>query len=197
FAERHGDDVDASMEGARALLPELRPENGVGVAATITSLAALDLGLDEYDRARVHGHVLTRDGARAQLERLAALSPEERRRRRATRNARRSSWRAARSSWRSSTSTTSGRYASASATSSTAPRSRRPSCRSPKKALRLPAPTPAARGPTSPHRARLRVARPRRDAAAPRRATGRRRGVRPPRRPAPARGHAPRGSGRR
>jgi exopolyphosphatase/guanosine-5'-triphosphate,3'-diphosphate pyrophosphatase len=80
FAERHGDDVDASIEAASAVLPELRPENAVGVAATITSLAALDLGLNEYDGARVHGHVLTRDGARAQLERLAALSLDERRR---------------------------------------------------------------------------------------------------------------------
>ena len=80
FTERHGDDVDASIQAARGFLPELRPESAVGVAATITSLAALDLGLDEYDRARVHGHVLARDGARAQLERLAALPLEERRR---------------------------------------------------------------------------------------------------------------------
>ena len=80
FSERHGDDVDASIQAARALLPELGPEDAVGVAATVTSLAALDLGLEEYDRARVHGHVLTRDGARAQLERLAALPLEERRR---------------------------------------------------------------------------------------------------------------------
>ena len=80
FTERHGDDVAASVQAARALLPELRPENAVGVAATITSLAALDLGLDEYDRTRVHGHVLTQEGAHAQLERLAALSLEERRR---------------------------------------------------------------------------------------------------------------------
>jgi exopolyphosphatase/guanosine-5'-triphosphate,3'-diphosphate pyrophosphatase len=80
FTERHGEDVDASIEAARALLPELEPEDAVGVAATITSLAALDLGLEEYDRARVHGHVLTRDGARAQLGRLAALPLEERRR---------------------------------------------------------------------------------------------------------------------
>jgi exopolyphosphatase/guanosine-5'-triphosphate,3'-diphosphate pyrophosphatase len=80
FTERHGDDVDASIEAARALLPELGPEHAVGVAATITSLAALDLGLDEYDRARVHGHVLTRDAAHAQLEQLAALPLEERRR---------------------------------------------------------------------------------------------------------------------
>jgi len=80
FTERHGEDVEATVEAARALLPELEPESAVGVAATITTLAALDLGLEEYDRARVHGHVLTRDGAHAQLERLAALPLEERRR---------------------------------------------------------------------------------------------------------------------
>jgi exopolyphosphatase/guanosine-5'-triphosphate,3'-diphosphate pyrophosphatase len=80
FTERHGEDVEASIQAARALLPELDPQDAVGVAATITSIAALDLGLEEYDRARVHGHVLTRDGARAQLERLAALALEERRR---------------------------------------------------------------------------------------------------------------------
>lgn len=80
FTERHGEDVEASIQAARALLPELGLDDAVGVAATITSIAALDLGLEEYDRARVHGHVLTRDGARAQLERLAALPLEERRR---------------------------------------------------------------------------------------------------------------------
>jgi exopolyphosphatase / guanosine-5'-triphosphate,3'-diphosphate pyrophosphatase len=80
FTERHGEDVAASEEATRALLPALTPETAVGVAATITTLAALDLGLEEYDRARVHGHLLTRDGAQAQLERLAALSLDERRR---------------------------------------------------------------------------------------------------------------------
>jgi exopolyphosphatase/guanosine-5'-triphosphate,3'-diphosphate pyrophosphatase len=80
LSERYGDDVDASVEAARALLPELAPQDAVGVAATITSLAALDLGLEEYDRSRVHGHVLSRDGAWAQLERLAVLPLEERQR---------------------------------------------------------------------------------------------------------------------
>jgi exopolyphosphatase/guanosine-5'-triphosphate,3'-diphosphate pyrophosphatase len=80
FTERHGEDVEAIVGTARALLPELGPESAVGVAATITSLAALDLGLEEYDRSRVHDHLLTRDAARAQLERLAALPLEERRR---------------------------------------------------------------------------------------------------------------------
>jgi exopolyphosphatase/guanosine-5'-triphosphate,3'-diphosphate pyrophosphatase len=80
FTERHGDDAAASVDAARGLLPDLEPEDAVGVASTITTLAALDLGLEEYDRERVHGHVLTRDGAFAQLERLAALPLEERRR---------------------------------------------------------------------------------------------------------------------
>jgi exopolyphosphatase/guanosine-5'-triphosphate,3'-diphosphate pyrophosphatase len=80
FTERHGEDVEASIQAARALLPQLDPQGAVGVAATITSIAALDLGLEEYDRARVHGHILTRDGARAQVERLAALPLEKRRR---------------------------------------------------------------------------------------------------------------------
>jgi len=83
FTERHGEDLEASIQAARALLPELDPQGAVGVAATITSIAALDLGLEEYNRARVHGHLLTRDGARAQVERLAALPLEERRRVRA------------------------------------------------------------------------------------------------------------------
>jgi exopolyphosphatase/guanosine-5'-triphosphate,3'-diphosphate pyrophosphatase len=54
-------------------------ERAIGVAGTVTTLAALDLGLDRYDRERVHGHKLSRAGARAQLERLAALPLAERR----------------------------------------------------------------------------------------------------------------------
>src|SRR2546423_6750368 len=40
FTERHGEDVEATVEAARALLPELEPESAVGVAAPITALAA-------------------------------------------------------------------------------------------------------------------------------------------------------------
>jgi exopolyphosphatase / guanosine-5'-triphosphate,3'-diphosphate pyrophosphatase len=55
------------------------PRSAIGVAGTVTTLAALDLGLDVYDRKRVDGHVLTLDGARAQLARLAALRLAQRR----------------------------------------------------------------------------------------------------------------------
>jgi len=80
FTERHGEDVAALETAARELLPPLEPQRALGVAGTITTLAALDLGLPEYDRKRVDGHVLTLDGARTQLERLAALPLEERKR---------------------------------------------------------------------------------------------------------------------
>jgi exopolyphosphatase/guanosine-5'-triphosphate,3'-diphosphate pyrophosphatase len=80
FTERHGEDVAALEVAAREVLPQLEPAAAIGVAGTITTLAALDLDLPEYDRKSVHGHLLTRAGARRQLERLAALPLEERRR---------------------------------------------------------------------------------------------------------------------
>jgi exopolyphosphatase/guanosine-5'-triphosphate,3'-diphosphate pyrophosphatase len=81
FTERYGEDVAQATAEARSLLDEhtrTRPHGAIGVAGTVTTLAALDLGLERYDRDRVHGHRLTRDGARAQLARLAALPLEER-----------------------------------------------------------------------------------------------------------------------
>jgi exopolyphosphatase / guanosine-5'-triphosphate,3'-diphosphate pyrophosphatase len=74
-----GDELAACAAAVRALLPAVRPDAAIGVAGTVTSLAALDLGLEHYDRALVHGHRLSLAGARAQLERLAALPLAERR----------------------------------------------------------------------------------------------------------------------
>ncbi len=45
----------------------------VGTAGTVTTLAALDLGLTAYDPERVQGHRLTRAAIDAQLRRLGAL----------------------------------------------------------------------------------------------------------------------------
>jgi exopolyphosphatase / guanosine-5'-triphosphate,3'-diphosphate pyrophosphatase len=50
----------------------------VGSAGTVTTLAALDLGLASYDPARVHGHRLTRPAVAELGRRLAALSLAER-----------------------------------------------------------------------------------------------------------------------
>ena len=87
----HGDpptaaELAACTGAVRSLLAERVPDEvrnrataAIGVAGTVTTLAALDLGLDAYDRERVHGHRLARTAARAQLERLASLTVAERR----------------------------------------------------------------------------------------------------------------------
>jgi exopolyphosphatase/guanosine-5'-triphosphate,3'-diphosphate pyrophosphatase len=79
------DELDALAAAVRSVLAEQVPERltarrGVGVAGTITSLAALDLGLVDYDPERVHGHLLGDAAVKEQLERLAALPLAERRR---------------------------------------------------------------------------------------------------------------------
>jgi exopolyphosphatase / guanosine-5'-triphosphate,3'-diphosphate pyrophosphatase len=80
MTEQFGEDVDAIAEFVRPLLPDLRPARAIGVAATNTSLAALDLRLTEYDRDRVHGHVLTREAVEDLLAGLARMPLDQRRR---------------------------------------------------------------------------------------------------------------------
>ena len=80
LTERFGEDVAAIRGHVRSLLPNLAPARAIGVAGTITTIAALDLRLTEYDRERVHGHLIPRSGAEAQLARLVALPLAERRR---------------------------------------------------------------------------------------------------------------------
>jgi exopolyphosphatase/guanosine-5'-triphosphate,3'-diphosphate pyrophosphatase len=73
------EELAACAREVRDVLPELRPHDAIGVAGTITTVAALDLGLDAYDPQLVHGHRIRRAGAEVQLERLAALTVAERR----------------------------------------------------------------------------------------------------------------------
>jgi exopolyphosphatase/guanosine-5'-triphosphate,3'-diphosphate pyrophosphatase len=78
LTERFGEDVAAARAHMRGLLPAARPTSAVGVAGTVTTLAALDLGLEEYDPGRIHGHVLSRRAVEELTARLAALSVDER-----------------------------------------------------------------------------------------------------------------------
>ena len=81
FTERWGEHRAAVEEATTELLTEhanVHPRAAIGVAGTVTTLAALDLGLEHYDRDRVHGYVLTRRAAQTQLHRLAALPLEQR-----------------------------------------------------------------------------------------------------------------------
>jgi exopolyphosphatase/guanosine-5'-triphosphate,3'-diphosphate pyrophosphatase len=62
----------------RSLLPALEAKSAIGVAGTVTTLATLDLGDAEYDPARTHGHHVSLSSVERQLERLAAMTTEER-----------------------------------------------------------------------------------------------------------------------
>ena len=67
---------------ARALADAPKPEAEatlVGVAGTVTQLAALELELTRYDASRVHGYRLTRHAVDRLAARLASLSLAERR----------------------------------------------------------------------------------------------------------------------
>jgi exopolyphosphatase / guanosine-5'-triphosphate,3'-diphosphate pyrophosphatase len=79
-------ELDACAAAVQALLTERIPEEirgatttAIGVAGTITSIAALALGLEEYDRDQVHGSRLSAEDLSAQLDRLAAVPLAERR----------------------------------------------------------------------------------------------------------------------
>jgi exopolyphosphatase / guanosine-5'-triphosphate,3'-diphosphate pyrophosphatase len=74
------EELEASARHVHDTLPELDVAAAVGVAGTVTTLAALDLGLGEYDPERIHGHSIPAGSVEEQLGRLAALPLEERRR---------------------------------------------------------------------------------------------------------------------
>jgi exopolyphosphatase/guanosine-5'-triphosphate,3'-diphosphate pyrophosphatase len=73
---RVAEDVDQALAHAPLPSPGARL---VGVAGTVTTLAAIELGLAEYEPARVHGHVLSRRAVDTVAERLGSVGVEERR----------------------------------------------------------------------------------------------------------------------
>jgi exopolyphosphatase/guanosine-5'-triphosphate,3'-diphosphate pyrophosphatase len=83
LTERHGEDRAALMEAARFAFRNVPALPGgqspVGVAGTMTTLAAVSLGLDPYDGARVHGHFMERGELERVLDRLASIDPAARR----------------------------------------------------------------------------------------------------------------------
>jgi exopolyphosphatase/guanosine-5'-triphosphate,3'-diphosphate pyrophosphatase len=70
-------DIDAALDSCRvdpALAATL-----VGVAGTVTTVAAGTLGLDHYDREQVHGAVLDRTAVQATIDSLVRMTVVERR----------------------------------------------------------------------------------------------------------------------
>jgi exopolyphosphatase / guanosine-5'-triphosphate,3'-diphosphate pyrophosphatase len=79
-------ELEEATTAVRALLAERVPDDiradtrsAIGVAGTITSLGGLALGLDEYDRDKVHGVELSAEALNTQLERLASAPLAQRR----------------------------------------------------------------------------------------------------------------------
>lgn len=70
------DDVDAVLDGC--VVDPARARTVVGVAGTVTTVAAGVLGLASYDRERIHLAHLDRDDVHAAVDELVAMSVAER-----------------------------------------------------------------------------------------------------------------------
>jgi exopolyphosphatase / guanosine-5'-triphosphate,3'-diphosphate pyrophosphatase len=82
LTERFGTDFGAAAAHVRDVLAgsvpaDVRPRAAIGVAGTITTIATLDLGLEEEDPDVVHGHRLSAETVAAWAERLEGMTVEE------------------------------------------------------------------------------------------------------------------------
>jgi exopolyphosphatase/guanosine-5'-triphosphate,3'-diphosphate pyrophosphatase len=66
------------LANAEAQVPARSAPTWLGLAGTVTSLAALDAGLTHYDPTRTHGYRLTRARVEALHDELCALPVEAR-----------------------------------------------------------------------------------------------------------------------
>ena len=80
------DELDALAAEVRQIIEaevprevRARVTGAVAVAGTATSAAAIDLELEPYDPTKVHGHVLSIDALGRELDRLKAMTEDERR----------------------------------------------------------------------------------------------------------------------
>jgi len=77
------EDLKAGMESAGVEPSKYCGTRGatlVGTAGTITTLAAMDLGLESYDRERINNHTLSKEKVRSLYSYLAGLKLKERQR---------------------------------------------------------------------------------------------------------------------
>ena len=75
------DVIAGELDAATAALgiePELRPRSLVGVAGTVTTLAALHLGLERYDPERIHGTRVPRTVVGALTRALLSMPARDR-----------------------------------------------------------------------------------------------------------------------
>ena len=82
LTERFGTDFGAAAAHVRDVLvglvpTDVRPQAAIGVAGTITTIATVDLGLEDEDPDVVHGHRLSAETVAAWTGRLERMSVEE------------------------------------------------------------------------------------------------------------------------
>ncbi len=73
-------ELEACAAQVRSVLPELEVTTAIGVAGTVTTAAALDLGAERYDPALVHGHRVSAQTIEREIASLASLPLAERER---------------------------------------------------------------------------------------------------------------------
>lgn len=71
-------DVDAALRSAREVVPVERARTAVGLAGSVTTVAALALGLTAYDPERIHLSRLPRAAVRRITAELLAMSRQQR-----------------------------------------------------------------------------------------------------------------------
>jgi exopolyphosphatase/guanosine-5'-triphosphate,3'-diphosphate pyrophosphatase len=72
-------DVRRELERVRERIDVKRARRVLGLAGTVTAIAALQLGLDHYDASRTHHSILSRAGVEASFAQLASVNLEARR----------------------------------------------------------------------------------------------------------------------
>ena len=82
LTERFGTDFDAAAAHVRDVLArsvpaDVSPRAAIGVAGTITTIATVDLGLEEENPEVVHGHRLSAETVAAWTDRLEGMTVEE------------------------------------------------------------------------------------------------------------------------
>ena len=71
-------DIDAAIELVRAVVPVEQARTAIGLAGSVTTVAALSLGLSSYDAEQIHLSVLTADEVRRLTEQLLTGTRAER-----------------------------------------------------------------------------------------------------------------------
>jgi exopolyphosphatase/guanosine-5'-triphosphate,3'-diphosphate pyrophosphatase len=71
-------DIDAALDAVAGALPAAAARTLVGLAGSVTTVAGLALGLEEYDSARIHHARVSAEQVTAQTRRLLSQTREER-----------------------------------------------------------------------------------------------------------------------